>query len=137
MIRLGITKDLEQIDTFDEFGGNRKQEIVTSRLRVYLIGSKVVGYITTVDESCLCGHPLISFLCVHLQYRRQGIASKLLTVVEKEYEGQKLFISTESNNPVMLNLIEKRNYVMAGSLANINDDGSDEVYFYKNATVSA
>ena len=32
----------------------------------------------------------------------------------------------------MLKLIEQRNYIKAGSLAKINDDGSDEIYFYKN-----
>jgi hypothetical protein len=64
MIRLGTQDDLQQIDIFDEFGGDR-------------------------------------------------------------------IISTESNNPIMLSLIKQRNYIMAGSLAKINDDGSDEVYFYQ------
>lgn len=131
MIRSGTIKDLQQIDAFDEFGGNREHEIAKNRLQVYLIDNKVVGYISSIDRSCLCGHPLISFLCIHSDYRRQGIASKLLTGIEAQYSNQKLFISTESNNPIMLNLISKRNYVLAGSLAGINDDGSDEVYFYK------
>lgn len=132
MIRLGTLKDLEQIDLFDEFGGDRRQEITENYLIVYLINNQVVAYITTIERSCLCGHPLISFLCVHPQYRRQGIASQLFTVVEKKYSDRRLFISTESNNPIMLALIKKRNYTMAGTLAKINDDGSDEVYFYRS-----
>lgn len=133
MIRLGTHDDLQQIDIFDEFGGDRIQEINDHHLIVYVIGRQVVGYIATIPSSCLCDHPLISFLCVHPQYRRQKIASKLLAEAEKKYSNKKLFISTESNNQIMLDLIQQRNYIMAGSLANINDDGSDEVYFYQNA----
>ena len=131
MIRWGTKEDLNQIEAFDEFGGNREREITNQCLKVYLANNKVVGYISVVEDSCLCGHPIISFLCIHPQYRRQGIASKLLTDIETQYSDRKLFISTESNNPIMLALIKKRNYVLAGSLAGINDDGSDEVYFYK------
>lgn len=133
MIRLGILADLNQIDAFDIFAGDRSREIAEQCLRVYLVEDKPVAYITTVENSCLCGHPLISFLCVHPEYRRQGIASQLLTEVETKYKHQKLFISTESNNSTMLKLIKQRNYLMAGSLAKINDDGSDEVYFYQDS----
>ena len=132
MIRSGIEDDLQQIDVFDEFGGDRIQEIKQNYLMVYIINHQVVGYITIIASSCLCGHPLISFLCVHPQYRRQGIASILLAEAEKMYSNKKLFISTESNNRIMLDLIKQRDYVIAGSLAEINDDGSDEVYFYQN-----
>ena len=132
MIRLGIPADLNLIDAFDDFAGDRSQEIAEQRLRVYLVEDKPVAYITVVENSCLCGHPLISFLCVHPEYRRQRIASQLLTEVETKYNQQKLFISTESNNSVMLNLIQQRDYILAGSLAKINDDGSDEVYFYRD-----
>ena len=131
MIRLGIPADFIEIDRFDVFAGDRKQEIAEQQLYVYLIEDRPVGYITTVDSSCLCGHPLISFLCVDIAYRRQGIASQLLTVVEAKYKHRKLFISTESNNSVMLDLIKQRHYILAGSLTKINDDGSDEVYFYQ------
>ena len=131
MIRSGTKEDLMQIEAFDEFGGNREREITNKCLKVYLTNNKVVGYISVVEDSCLCGHAYISFLCVHPQYRRQGIASKLLTNIETKYSDCKLFISTESNNPIMLDLIKKRDYILAGSLANINDDGSDEIYFYR------
>ena len=40
-----------------------------------LFENKSVAYITTVDSSCLCGHPQISFLCVHPAYHHRGIAS--------------------------------------------------------------
>jgi len=135
MIRLGILADLDLIDAFDDFAGDRSREIAEQRLRVYLVEDKPVAYITVVENSCLCGHPLISFLCVHPEYRRRGIASQLLTEVEAKYKHQKLFISTESNNPTMLKLIRQRNYLRAGSLAKINDDGSDEVYFHQNLSI--
>ena len=132
MIRLGILADLDLINAFDDFAGDRSREIAEQRLRVYLVEDKPVAYITVLENSCLCGHPLISFLCVHPEYRRRGIASQLLTEVEAKYNQQKLFISTESNNSTMLKLIKQRNYSIAGSLAKINDDGSDEVYFYQD-----
>lgn len=132
MIRLGIPADFIKIDRFDVFAGDRKQEIAEQQLYVYSIEDRPVGYITTVDSSCLCGHPLVSFLCVDSAYRHQGIASQLLAVVEDKYKHQKLVISTESNNSIMLDLIKQRNYILAGSLAKLNDDGSDEVYFYRD-----
>ena len=131
MIRYGKQEDLAQLDTFDIFGGDRQQEILEQRLQVYILKNKVSGYISLIENSCLFGHPLITFLCVHPQYRRQKIASKLLSVVEQKYIDQKLFISTESNNSIMLNLIKNREYILSGSLSGLNDDGSDEVYFYK------
>ncbi|MBE9044189.1 GNAT family N-acetyltransferase [Pleurocapsales cyanobacterium LEGE 10410] len=131
MIRLGKQQDLIQINVFDKFGGDREREIAEKRLQVYISDNTVVGYITTIEESCLFGHPLISFLCVHPQYRRQGIASALLSEIEQEYSDRQLFISTESNNPIMLDLIRNRKYKRSGSLSGLNDDGSDEVYFYK------
>ena len=131
MIRLGKPEDLIQINAFDEFGGDREQEIAEKRLQVYISDNTVVGYITAIEESSLFGHPLISFLCVHPQYRRQRIASALLSEIEQEYSDRQLFISTESNNPIMLDLIRNRKYTRSGYLSGLNDDGADEVYFYK------
>ena len=37
MIRNGIKEDSEQIDIFDEFGGDRKTEILEKRLQVYVL----------------------------------------------------------------------------------------------------
>lgn len=122
MIRLGKQEDLKQIDVFDEFGGDRKAEIFNQSLKVYVLKDKVVGYISVIEESDLFGHPLISFLCVHPQYRRQGIASELLKEIETQYIKQQLFISTESNNSIMLGLIKKRKYTLSGSLAGLNED---------------
>ena len=134
MIRLGRKEDLPQIDAFDLFGGDRAQEIINGCLRVYLAENQIVGYVTAIEESCLCGHPLVSFLCIDPEYRRRGIASALLAKLEEQYKTRKLFISTESNNSIMLSFIEQRNYLKAGTLAQINDDGSDEVYFYRSAS---
>ena len=131
MIRYGKQEDLKRIDTFDDFGGNRQQEIQEKLLLVYVSDNKVVGYITAIEKSSLFDHPLVTFLCVHPEYRRRGIASELLSEVEHKYSDRQLFISTESNNPIMLNLIDKQNYTRSGSLSGLNDDGSDEVYFYK------
>ena len=62
MIRSETKEDLIQIDTFDIFGGDREEDITKSRLQVCLIGDRIVGYISAIDNSCLCGHPLVSFL---------------------------------------------------------------------------
>ncbi|PSB08510.1 hypothetical protein C7B62_16540 [Pleurocapsa sp. CCALA 161] len=132
MIRHGKIEDLEQIEIFDEFGGNRESEILRKSLRVYIVNNKVSGYISIIEKSCLCNHTLISYLCVHSEYRYRGIASLLLSKVEQIYTNQKVFVSTESNNLAMLSLIKKRKYTPSGSLSGLNSDGSDELYFYKN-----
>ena len=131
MIRLGKLEDLTQINAFDEFGGDRQKEIVEKCLQVFVTDTKTTGYITAIEKSSIFGHSLITFLCVHPQYRRQGIASALLSEIERKYSDRQLFISTESNNSIMLDLIKNRNYTRSGSLSGLNDDGSDEVYFYK------
>ena len=131
MIRLGQLKDLAQIDAFDLFGGDRQKEIVEKRLQVFITDTKITGYTAVIEESSIFGHPLITFLCVHPQYRRQGIASALLSAIEQQYSDRQLFISTESNNSIMLDLIKNRSYRQSGSLSGLNYDGSDEVYFYK------
>ena len=65
MIRWGTKEDLNQIEAFDEFGGDREREVTNQCLKVCLTDNKVVGYISVVEDSCLCGHPIISLLCVH------------------------------------------------------------------------
>lgn len=131
MIRCGKPEDLDQIDAFDRFEGNRQKEMLEKCLQVYILDNAVVGYITAIENSSIFGHPLITFLCVHPQYRRQGIASALLSEIEQKYSDRQLFRSTESNNAAMLNLIVRRKYTRSGSLSGLNDDGSDEIYFYK------
>jgi hypothetical protein len=42
MIRLGTQDDLQQIDIFDEFGGDRIQEIKENRLTIFLIAHQVI-----------------------------------------------------------------------------------------------
>ena len=128
MIRDGRQEDLEQIDVFDEFGGDRKQEILEQRLQVYTSDNIVIGYISAIAESSLFGHPLITFLCVHPKYRRQGIASALLSKIEQKYNDRQLFISTESNNSIILNLIAKRQYTRSGSLSGLNMDLRNAIY---------
>lgn len=132
MIRYGKIEDLDQIELFDEFGGDRKSEILTKSLNVYILDNQVLGYISIIEKSCLCNHMLISYLCVDPEYRRRSIASKLLTQIEQNNNNKRIFISTESNNPIMLSLIKKREYTLSGSLSGLNSDGSNEVYFHKN-----
>lgn len=85
MIRLGTKKDLVEIEGFEEFCEDREREVLENPLQVYLINNRIVGYVGVVEGSCLCGHPYISFLCVHSQYRCRGIAWQLLTQVEIKY----------------------------------------------------
>jgi ribosomal protein S18 acetylase RimI-like enzyme len=134
MIRSGIPEDIPRIDAFDPFGGSREQEICEGRLHVFeQEGGVAIAYIS-IAEYRLHGFPYVTFLLVHPDHQRRGIATKLLRHVEAMHEGQRLFVSTESDNPPMLALLEKESYERSGALSGLNDShsGAEEVFFYKD-----
>ena len=130
-VRLGQASEEPSIRFFDEFKNRRAQEIVESRLFVWVAQTEPVGYITMARDGFL-GHPYIEFLCVHPTFRRRRIASGLIAYCEAQHVGRRMFISTESSNASMLALLEVRGYARAGSVSGANRDGSDEIFFFRD-----
>lgn len=132
MIRLGTINDVSIIDPFDPFGGSREEEVSEERMHVFVNDeSAPIAYISTANYA-FHGYPYVSFLLVHPQYRRRGIATKLLHHIEGLHAGGRIFISTESDNPPMLALLRKEGYRLSGALSGLNGNGVDEVFFFKD-----
>ena len=132
MIRLGTLADIPVLDPFDPFGGSREEEVSGNRLHVFRDDEgKLIGYVSTAGYR-FHGYPYVAFLLVHPGYRRRGIATKLLRHVEALHVGERIFISTESDNNEMLALLAKLQYQYSGALAGLNLDGVGEVFFFKD-----
>jgi len=132
MIRKAQPCDLAAILTFKTFAGDRSREVEEGRLFVSLDGDCLNGW-ATMAAYTLIGRPYVEFLATHPKHRRQGVATRLLEHLELLHRGQRLFISTEDYNAPMLSLLTKRRYTPAGKISGgANQDGADELYFYKD-----
>ncbi len=126
-IREATPSDLEAIDSFDIFAGERSAEVERGECFVAVEEQQVVGYIVYNHSFYL--KPFIQFLCVNPNFRRRGFATELLEYVEGICDGDKLFTSTESDNLPMLKLLNRREYRVSGVIDNIQEQA--EVVFYK------
>lgn len=126
-IRLAVPADALAINEFDVFGGSREMEIERKEIWVSESAGKIAGYLTF--NRSFYGKPFIQFLMVRMDFRRQGIAEKLIFHIESHCGACKLFISTESDNLQMLKLLEKNNYKIAGFINEIQD--AAEIVFCK------
>ena len=127
-IRLGRVHDRDAVEAFDEFGGSRLREIEASCLYVAQLGEMVVGY-ASYEPRGLLGQPLLTFLCVQKEHRRQGIATSLVQHIQSIAKGRKLASSTEAWCVGTQQIFEKLGWQRIGALSSINKDGSDEVFY--------
>ncbi len=126
-IRIAVQTDANSINEFDIFSGSRENEIINEEIWVYESGQFIAGYLTF--NRSFYGKPFIQFLCIRENFRRQGIAEKLIHHIETICDESKLFISTESDNLPMLKLLDKNRYKMVGFINEIQD--AAEIVFCK------
>lgn len=127
LIREATSNDLGAIISFDVFDGDRGAEVRRGECFVALEGERVAGYIVFNHTFYL--KPFIQFLCVHPDFRRRGLANGLLEYIEGICDGERLFISTESDNLPMLRLLNRREYRVSGVIDNIQAQA--EIVFCK------
>lgn len=128
IIRPAVTDDLNEIKEFDVFAGDRTKEIYRNEIWVSVLDGKVSGYITFNHSFYL--KPFIQFLNVRKEFRRKGIANDLINFIENKCKGNKIFISTETDNLAMILLLKKRNYRIAGIIEELQEQG--EIVFCKD-----
>lgn len=131
MIRLAAPDDLAAIKTFNVFGGDRAREIAENRMLVMEEAGQVVGYVSWLISGFV-GHDFITYLCVAPSFRRRGIAVRLLRAVEARIGAGRLFVSTEEDNAVMLALLPREGWTLAGAVKGANTGDRAEVFFYKD-----
>lgn len=126
-VREATLSDLDAIDSFEIFAGDRKSDVEKGECFVAVEEGSAVGY--AVFNKSFYLKPFIQFLCVRPEFYRQGVASKLLEYVEGIYDEGKIFTSTESDNLAMLRLFDRRGYHVSGVIENIQE--RSEIVFCK------
>ena len=77
----------------------------------------------------LLGQPLLTYLCVRKDRRKQGIARALVQTVQREVEGRALISSTEDWCVDTQRIFERLGWKQVGEISGINKDGSTELFF--------
>lgn len=113
-IRKATAADFEAIDEFDEFAGDRQEEIERGTCYVAVQNDVVVGYLTTARS--FYQNPFVAYLQVRSEWQGQGIGTGLLAFAESRWPFEQLYISTEADNVPMLHLLQKRGYTPAGEI---------------------
>ncbi|MBL4607833.1 MAG: GNAT family N-acetyltransferase [Pseudomonadales bacterium] len=132
MIRLANISDVDMVKLIDPFSGDRSEDVKEGRVYIYFVEEDLCGFIS-MSRAGLLGRPYIQYLAVATSHQQKGIAFELLSYIESKYSDQRLFISTESTNTIMLNLLSKKHYVLAGEIAKANLSGSKEIYYFKES----
>ena len=118
LVRQAELSDLEQIDAFDVFSGDRRPEILRGETLVAVEGDTVAGYL--VHDRNFFHRPFVWFACVKPAYYRQGVNKMLFKHVENLYAGSpQIFTSTEADNLPMLNFFKNYGYEQSGHVDNL------------------
>lgn len=78
----------------------------------------------------LHGQVFISLLVVHLECRRRGVATALVSGAERVCSTEKPSTSTSGSNAAMRALCEKLGFVESGYIENL-DEASPEILYFK------
>lgn len=127
-IRLAAGADLAAVRAFDEFKGSRETEIRNGTCWLAWRDGVVVGY-ASYEPSGLLGQPLLTFLCVRKDCRRQGIALRLVEAVVAAARGRVLVSSTEDWCTASQGIFAKLGWRPIGRIEGVNKDGSAELFY--------
>jgi GNAT superfamily N-acetyltransferase len=134
-IRPAQTGDLKPILDFDPVADRdeRRHGYISGALRgemgrnvrVLLVDDEVLGYAVMGE---FFGHPFLERIATAEPHRRRGVASALMANIEAEFEGDRMFVSTNESNDPMRTLLVKRGYGVSGVVENL-DPGDPELFF--------
>ncbi|MGM9486994.1 GNAT family N-acetyltransferase [Ideonella sp. YS5] len=127
-LRPAQPSDIAEIQEFDEFNGDRLREVEAGTCFVAVSAGKVIAY-ASYEPRGLLGQPLLTYLCVCDEFRRQGIATSLVSLVQSQASGRKLLSSTEDWCAGTQRIFEHLGWQKVGEIAGVNKDGSSE-WFY-------
>jgi len=131
LIRPGVPSDVDAIDRFHPFAGDRREELAAGRVLVAEDAGRVVGY-ATFSAAGFIGRPFVHFLAVSPDHRRGGVATTLLRAVQEHLGAPRLFASTEEGNAAMIGLFKREGWSPAGCVKGVNADGSAESFYFRD-----
>ncbi|RJP21985.1 MAG: GNAT family N-acetyltransferase [Candidatus Abyssobacteria bacterium SURF_5] len=141
IIRLAEQDDLQQCRELDAIvsGLHSRKQFLEQRIRhrrAYLSieEARVVGLITFQTNFIDCLY--ISLIIVHPDFRRRGIARKLINQVAGHSRNGKLFSSTEADNEQSIKMHEALGFQFSGYIDNL-PQGKREILFCKNVARSS
>jgi GNAT superfamily N-acetyltransferase len=126
--RAALSSDVEAIAAFDEFNGSRLREAEAGTCFVAVHQDQVIAY-ASYEPRGLLGQPLLTYLCVRQEFRRQGIATSLVRLVQSVATGRKLLSSTEDWCTGTQRIFENLGWKRVGQISEINKDGSSELFY--------
>ncbi len=127
-LRAATLDDLDAIQQFDEFNGDRRTEIEQGHCLVAILDDSLVGYGSVLPRALL-GEPMLTYLCVREQFRRQGVGTALVRGLQARAAGRKLLSSTEAWCVGTQRVFERLGWQRVGEIRGVNRDGSAE-WFY-------
>ena len=104
-----------------------RRRIEHRRMYVAVIEGHVVGFITF--ETNFVGCLYISLLLVHPDFRRRGIARKLVETVASHSRDGRLFSSTEEDNEVSIKMHEALGFRTSGYIENLPQPQREIIYY--------
>ena len=129
-LRIAEPYDLSRIMTFDSFPGDRIAEIVERRMLVAEIDGLVVAYVAWQQGGCI-GKDYVNKLVVADEYRRRGIAQKLVSALDTVLSGR-VFISTGARNVAAIGLLEGTGWAAAGQITGLLPMEEPEMFFHRD-----
>ena len=131
-VRRAIRSDYPIIKAYDPFMGDRREDIERGELFVADHDDhRAAGYLK-LSSAMFFNKPFVTYLCVKSEFRREGVASKLLLGIEQHVGWHRLFISTEEDNIAMQELLAKLGYEKCGEITRLNENGVPEWFYSKD-----
>ncbi len=136
VVERATPKDIESICRIDALvTGNRLRSdfIAEAVSRGDCLIARIDGAtaaFVVLDRRFIVENFFISLLIVHPDFRRKGIAKKLIGRAEKECPLAKIFTSTNQSNSIMKSLLQSLGYDKSGEIENL-DEGDPEIIFFK------
>ena len=131
MIRLALVTDLQAINAFDIFAGNRLLEVVDNHMFVSETDNQVVGYVSWLPKGFI-GHNFISYLGVDPRCQRRGHGRALLHAAQAAIGSGRIYVSADENNSTMLAFLPVEGWTFAGQVAGVHEHDRAELFFYKD-----
>ncbi len=96
-------------------------------VRVLIVDDELIGYAIMGE---FFGHPFLERISTAEPQRRRGVASALMANIERSFEGDRMFVSTNESNETMRELLVRRGYRVSGMVENL-DPGDPEIVYVK------